>query len=184
MSENRIGIIGDGQLGRMMTIPALEMGFNVSVLGTTDNSPAAQVGATQIFGDLKDAEAIRTLGELSDAKIAEYFKNLNNGPKIHVVASGAFPLLPARIESDTLEPVITVPISGSPIEGLAVLFALGTSPQIPSPTFVGLNTPENAAMLAVRMLALNDPGLAERHRVYREGLIAKVAGQNEWLQNQ
>ncbi len=45
MEGNRIGIIGGEQLGRMMTTPALEMGFRVTVLDASDNSPARQVGA-------------------------------------------------------------------------------------------------------------------------------------------
>src|SRR5438105_2624269 len=61
-----LGIVGGGQLGRMMTSPALELGFQVTVLDPTPNCPAAQVGAKQIVGDFKDAEQIKQLAENCD----------------------------------------------------------------------------------------------------------------------
>ncbi len=62
----RIGIVGGGQLGRMLTIPAKEMGFNVTVLDATAHCPAAQVGAKQIIGALTDPKAIHKLAKGSD----------------------------------------------------------------------------------------------------------------------
>lgn len=62
----RIGIVGGGQLGRMLTIPAKEMGFLVTVLDPTPNCPASQVGAIQIIGSLTDKKAIKKLAEVSD----------------------------------------------------------------------------------------------------------------------
>ena len=38
-----IGIVGGGQLGRMMAISAKEMGFKVGVLDPVSDCPAAQV---------------------------------------------------------------------------------------------------------------------------------------------
>lgn len=68
MSETKhIGIIGDGQLGRMLTEAALPMGYDVTVLGMAGpDSPAAQVGAHQLEGELTDPEAITRLVEQSD----------------------------------------------------------------------------------------------------------------------
>jgi 5-(carboxyamino)imidazole ribonucleotide synthase len=62
----RVGIVGGGQLGRMLTEAAHPLGYKVTVLDLTSNSPAAQVGAEQIQGGLKDEEAIRELTEVSD----------------------------------------------------------------------------------------------------------------------
>src|SRR3989344_4667478 len=63
---NRIGIIGDGQLGRMLTIDAKRLGFEVTVQGPTSNSPTRQVGAEQIIADFKDGNATRELAQRSD----------------------------------------------------------------------------------------------------------------------
>nr|WP_241208685.1 hypothetical protein [Thermotoga sp. Cell2] len=44
----KIGIIGGGQLGKMMTLEAKKMGFYVIVLDPTPRSPAGQVADEQI----------------------------------------------------------------------------------------------------------------------------------------
>lgn len=62
-----IGIIGDGQLGRMLTQAALPLGHEVTVLGMAgENSPAAQVGASQMEGGLQDPYAIIDLAKKTD----------------------------------------------------------------------------------------------------------------------
>ena len=62
----RIGIIGGGQLGRMLTEAALPLGYSVTVVDKTPNCPAAQVGARQIVADVNDPVAITLLAEQSD----------------------------------------------------------------------------------------------------------------------
>jgi phosphoribosylaminoimidazole carboxylase len=57
----KIGIIGGGQLGRMLTEAAHPLGFDVTVLDPVPNCPAAQVGAQQIVAGLKDGDAIAEL---------------------------------------------------------------------------------------------------------------------------
>src|SRR5258706_458650 len=48
--KNKIGIVGGGQLGRMLTDAAHKLGFWVIVLDPTPNSPAGQVADQQILG--------------------------------------------------------------------------------------------------------------------------------------
>jgi len=65
----RLGIIGGGQLGMMITEAAKNLSDAISeiiVLDPTDNCPAAQAGAKQIVGDFKDEDAIVKLAEQSD----------------------------------------------------------------------------------------------------------------------
>ena len=64
--ENKIGIVGGGQLGRMLTVDATRLGFSVTVIDPTPGSPAAQVGAKQIVAPLTDETATRQLAPLSD----------------------------------------------------------------------------------------------------------------------
>jgi 5-(carboxyamino)imidazole ribonucleotide synthase len=62
----RIGIIGGGQLGLMLSEAACAMGFaGVTVLDPTPQCPAASV-AEQIVGSLKDPQSLRLLAERSD----------------------------------------------------------------------------------------------------------------------
>src|SRR5258708_34150325 len=64
--KNKIGIVGGGQLGRMLGFSAKKMGFIVTVIDPTPNSPAGQVVDEQIIADFKDEKAIRRLAQKSD----------------------------------------------------------------------------------------------------------------------
>ncbi|OGK18149.1 5-(carboxyamino)imidazole ribonucleotide synthase [Candidatus Roizmanbacteria bacterium RIFCSPLOWO2_12_FULL_40_12] len=64
--KNRIGIVGGGQLGRMMAFSAKQLGFTVHVVDPTAQSPAGQVVDSQIVADYKDQKAIKNLAKKSD----------------------------------------------------------------------------------------------------------------------
>jgi 5-(carboxyamino)imidazole ribonucleotide synthase len=62
----RIGIIGGGQLGRMMVKAAKRLGCTCVVLDPTPGSPAGQVAGHQIVGDYHDPAKLRELAESCD----------------------------------------------------------------------------------------------------------------------
>ena len=64
--QETIGIVGGGQLGRMLTLAALPLGFKVVVINPAPDSPASQVGAEEIIADLYDSDALKLLAERSD----------------------------------------------------------------------------------------------------------------------
>lgn len=64
--KQRIGIVGGGQLGRMLGFAAKRLGFSVSVIDPTPQSPAGQVVDYQIIANVKDPSAIRKLAAMSD----------------------------------------------------------------------------------------------------------------------
>ncbi|MDR4986559.1 5-(carboxyamino)imidazole ribonucleotide synthase [Bacillus cereus] len=71
-----IGIIGGGQLGRMMALAAKEMGYKIAVLDPTKNSPCAQVADIEIVASYGDLKAIQHLAEISDVVTYE-FENID-----------------------------------------------------------------------------------------------------------
>lgn len=71
-----IGIIGGGQLGRMMAIAAREQGFRIAVLDPTEDSPCGQIADYKIIGEYGSLSAIRELAEVSDV-ITYEFENIN-----------------------------------------------------------------------------------------------------------
>lgn len=66
MKGKTIGIVGGGQLGKMLTDSAHKLGFKVVVLDPTPNSPASLVADKQIIGDFKNKKDILKLGKLCD----------------------------------------------------------------------------------------------------------------------
>ena len=66
ISTTRLGIIGGGQLGLMISEAAVKLGYaSITVLDPTPQCPAASV-AEQIVGSLKDPLALRELADRSD----------------------------------------------------------------------------------------------------------------------
>ena len=66
MNKKKVGIIGGGQLGMMMTEAAPKLGLEIIVLDPGENPPAVQAGAQQIIGDLHDSEKIKDLASKSE----------------------------------------------------------------------------------------------------------------------
>lgn len=64
--KTNIGIVGGGQLGRMLAFEAKKMGFTVRVIDPTPQSPAGQVSDEQLIADYNDEQAIRKLASVSD----------------------------------------------------------------------------------------------------------------------
>ena len=92
-SVKTIGIVGGGQLGRMLTLAAKPLGFSVVVLDSSKDCPAAQVGADVVVGGLYDEAAIARLAERSDVVTVE-IEHLSTKALAAVAAAGT-PVHPA-----------------------------------------------------------------------------------------
>ena len=62
----RIGIIGGGQLGKMLSIEAKRLGMYVVIIDPTEDCPASGVCDKLIVADFKDVKAIKNLSKLCD----------------------------------------------------------------------------------------------------------------------
>lgn len=69
---SNIGIVGGGQLGRMLALDAKRMGYNVIVLDPKPNAPAAQVADEQIISDFSNINALRELSAKTDVITYEF----------------------------------------------------------------------------------------------------------------
>ncbi|OJF93528.1 5-(carboxyamino)imidazole ribonucleotide synthase [Alkalibacterium sp. 20] len=67
-----IGIIGGGQLGRMMAFSAKERGYRIAVLDPTPDCPTAQIADWHIEAAYDDLEALKELAERSDVLTYEF----------------------------------------------------------------------------------------------------------------
>ena len=73
-----IGVLGGGQLGRMLALAAARLGFEVAVLTPEADAPASRVAAHAIQGDYDDPKALSALAGL--ARVATYeFENVPAG---------------------------------------------------------------------------------------------------------
>ncbi len=67
-----IGVLGGGQLGRMLALEARRMGYRCLVLDAAADAPAAQVADGCIVAPLDDVEAARELARRSDVVTFEW----------------------------------------------------------------------------------------------------------------
>ena len=67
----KLGIIGGGQLGKIMSQKAKKMGFHVTILDPTFNCPAAQVSDKHIMGGFYDKAMLEQIVQESDVTTFE-----------------------------------------------------------------------------------------------------------------
>ena len=67
-----LGIMGGGQLGRMLSQAASRLGFNVVILDPEENSPAGRVSQGQIVAAYDDPTALSMLGQTCQAVTFEF----------------------------------------------------------------------------------------------------------------
>ena len=126
-----IGILGGGQLGRMLSQAASRLGFNVVVLDPEENSPAGRVSQGQVVTAYDDPTALTVLGRVAQVVTFEF----ENVPAASVetlaaggalVAPGAQALAVAqdRVEEKTfLNGVGATTVDFVPVDGLDDLVA-------------------------------------------------------------
>jgi len=139
-------------------------------MGSSSDMPVAEKAKSifEDFGvsyDIKVASAHRTPDLLK--KIIE-----KNDADIFIGIAGLSAALPGTIAAHTIKPVIGVPVSGK-VNLDAILSIIQMPPGIPVGA-VGLDRGENAALLAVEILAMKDKKLEKKLREYRKKIREKA----------
>ena len=151
------------------------------IMGSTSDLPVMQK-ACQLLNDMQVPFEVNALSAHRTPEAVEQFARdaKDRGLRVIVAAAGMAAALPGVIAASTTLPVIGVPIKGM-LDGLdALLSIIQMPPGIPVAT-VGVNAAQNAAILAIEMLALSDEGIAQRLTDYKLGLKAKIEKANRDL---
>jgi len=96
------------------------------------------------------------------------------GIRVLIAGAGGAAHLPGMLAAKTTLPVIGVPIPTQHLGGLDSLLSIVQMPRGVPVATVAIGNAENAALLAVEILALSDAALAERLLVYRADQTAMV----------
>src|SRR3954453_4726810 len=149
--------------------------------GTEQDGPIVGIvgGSRSDFPTLEAAVAILDeLGVPSELKVVSAHRTPDRlfryaeeasgrGIRVIVAGAGGAAHLPGMLAAKTALPVIGVPIATQHLGGLDSLLSIVQMPRgIPVAT-VAIGNAENAALLAVEILALGDAALAERLTGYR-----------------
>ncbi|HVA85759.1 MAG TPA: 5-(carboxyamino)imidazole ribonucleotide mutase [Candidatus Saccharimonadales bacterium] len=100
----------------------------------------------------------------------------DRGLRVLIAGAGGAAHLPGMLASKTLLPVIGVPIPTQHLGGLDSLLSIVQMPRGVPVATVAIGNAENAALLAVAILALTDPGLTTRLAAYRAAQRQAVLG--------
>lgn len=114
--------------------------------------------------------------------MAEYGKEARDrGIKVIIAGAGGAAHLPGMLASHTTLPVIGVPIQTSALGGLDSLYSIVQMPNgIPVAT-IAIGKAQNAGLLALRMLSMEDKGIAIQLKEYHEGMAAESRKKTENL---
>ena len=151
------------------------------IMGSTSDLPVMEK-ACQLLDQLQIPFEVNALSAHRTPDAVEQFAHeaQSRGLRVIIAAAGMAAALPGGIAASTTLPVIGGPIKGM-LDGLdALLSIVQMPPGIPVAT-VGVNGAQNAAILAVEMLALSDEAIAQRLADYKQGLKAKIEKANRDL---
>lgn len=97
----RIGIIGGGQLGKMIAQEAKRMSFKIIILDPCKDCPASSVSDEIIHADFKDELAIRKLARMSD--VLTYEIELANSNALKILESQKYPVFPSPVTLEIIQ---------------------------------------------------------------------------------
>ena len=164
--------------------PQLEGGMDVCIiLGSRSDLPVANK-ATKVLKDFSINHELRVASAHRAPKCLEgIIENaLEDGCQVFIGMAGVAAALPGVIASMTSKPVIGVPVGGKvPLDSLLSIVQM--PPGMPVAT-VGVDRGDNAAVLAVQILACSNPELAATFSQYRVDMTNKVIADDELTQSE
>lgn len=157
------------------------------VMGSDSDWPILK-GCVSILKDFGVSYEVRiSSAHRSPKETAQYASDARDrGLKVIIAAAGMAAHLAGVIAAHTTLPVIGVPIASGALQGMdALLATVQMPPGIPVGT-VGIGSPgaNNAAILTVQILALNDDKLTDKLNKYKIKLAQSVKKKNEKLQRE
>lgn len=105
-----------------------------------------------------------------------------NGFGVIIAAAGKAAHLAGAMAAGTTLPVIGIPVKSSTLDGLDALLSTVQMPTGMPVATVAIDGAANAALLAVQMLAIDNPALAEKLDAYRAKGAAKVLAANKAIE--
>ena len=148
------------------------------IMGSTSDLPVMEAAFKFFDSQEIPFEVLALSAHRTPDEVAEYAKNAHQrGIKVIIAGAGMAAHLPGVIAAMTPLPVIGVPIKSS-LEGMdAALAMLQMPPGIPVAT-VAINGAQNAAILALQMLSVNNPEMLDKVVVFKQNLKQKIVKAN------
>lgn len=150
------------------------------IMGSTSDLPKVEP-AVKILKDYGVEVQVRCLSaHRAHAGLSEFIEEINsNGTEVIITAAGMAAALPGVVASQTVLPVIGVPLSGSVLDGMDALMSIVQMPSgIPVAT-VAINGSKNAAYLALQIMAVGHESIKEKLLDERKNMEKAAMEANE-----
>ena len=150
------------------------------VMGSTSDLPKVEP-AIEILKEYGVKVDVRCLSaHRAHVGLSAFIDEANkNGTEVIIAAAGMAAALPGVVASQTVLPVIGVPLSGSVLDGTdALLSIVQMPPGIPVAT-VAINGGKNAAYLALQIMGVSHPEIREKLWVHRAEMEEAAMKTNE-----
>ena len=153
------------------------------IMGSDSDLPVVQKAIDKLKSFGIPTEVHVMSAHRTPTQAAEFSANAKkNGFGVIISAAGKAAHLGGVLAAHTTLPVIGLPIKSSTLDGLDALLATVQMPSgIPVAT-VAIDGAENAAILAVQMLALENKELADKLEAMKADMEAKVIEKDKKLQ--
>ena len=149
-------------------------------MGSTSDLPKVEpaVDILKSYGGAVDERCLSA--HRAHAGLSAFIEEANeNGTEVIIAAAGMAAALPGVVASQTVLPVIGVPLSGSVLDGMDALMSIVQMPPgIPVAT-VAINGGKNAAHLALQIMAVKHPELKEKLLAFRKEMEVQAMETNE-----
>lgn len=156
----------------------------VAILMGSDSDLDVMLGASDALGKFGVEFEMRILSaHRTPQATAEFAQTASErGIEVLIAGAGGAAHLAGVLAAHTTLPVIGVPVQNGPLNGFDALLATVQMPGgIPVAT-VGINRADNAALLAIQILANSDEDLGRQMLEYRQEMRDKVAARDKALQ--
>ena len=151
------------------------------IMGSTSDLPVMKKAADFLNSMEVPFEMLALSAHRTPEEVAQFARDAApRGVKVIIAGAGMAAALPGVIAAITPLPVIGVPLSAT-LQGTDELYSIVQMPPAIPVATVGIDGAMNAAVLAVRMLALLDDALAERYAAWASELNSKIVKANEAL---
>ena len=156
------------------------------VLGSDSDLPTIE-GGLKILTELEIGHSVRILSAHRTPEEARALAQgaKESGIKVLIGVAGMAAHLAGALAANSLVPVLGIPVEAGPLKGQdALLSTVMMPPGVPVGTLgIGSSGAKNAALLAARILALSDDGIAERLAAFVEADRQKTLAKDRDVQS-
>jgi 5-(carboxyamino)imidazole ribonucleotide mutase len=148
----------------------------VGVIMGSDSDWPVMRAAAQALDEFAVAHEVSVVSaHRTPARMLDYARSAaGRGLKVIIAGAGGAAHLPGMVASATVLPVIGVPVPLAHLDGLDSLLSIVQMPAGVPVATVSVGGARNAGLLAVRILAVSQPALAQRIETFQQELAQRV----------